>query len=215
MFVSLKPKGFSARYNAPMEAIFQLPPRLRPRHAAAGLLAFTVSCLAQSPVHGRKYKPPPPTAHIVITVEKGFNGKPIPNAAVVFHSTKEGKDNGNLELKTDPDGRATLDLIEIGSHVTVQVIATGFATHAEEFDVPGDSKEILVKMLRPRAQVSTYQDNDGKAADVKPGVQEHIKPAPATPPQNSPTAPLRTAPVANTPANTAVPKPSTSPGPQQ
>ena len=32
---------------------------------------------AQSAEHGRKYKPMPPTAHIVVTVEKGFNSKPL------------------------------------------------------------------------------------------------------------------------------------------
>ena len=132
-------------------------------------------------------------------MEKGFNEKAIPNAAVIFHSTKDGRDNGNLELKTDPDGRAALDLIEIGSHVTVQVIANGFATHAEDFDVMGDTKEVLVKMQRPRAQVSTYADNDGKAAQVKPGVQEHAKPTAATPQPVSPTAPLQTTPVTSTP----------------
>jgi len=162
-------------------------------------LAATTAISAQDKVHGRKYKPPPPTAHIVVTVEKGSNDKAIPNAAVIFHSTKDGKDNGNLELKTDPDGRAALDLIEIGSHVTVQVIASGFATHSEEFDIPGDEKEILVKMIRPRAQVSTYTDNDGKAAEIKPGVQEHAKPTTATPPPTSLTQPLQTTPVTNTP----------------
>jgi hypothetical protein len=62
----------------------------------------------------------------------------------------------------------------------VQVIATGFATYATEFDVTTEPKELVVKLIRPRAQVSTYVDNDGKAAQVKPGVQEHVvgKPAP-------------------------------------
>jgi hypothetical protein len=32
----------------------------------------------------------PPTAHIVVTVEKGFNGKPLMNAAVVFHAVRNG-----------------------------------------------------------------------------------------------------------------------------
>ncbi len=35
--------------------------------------------------HGRKYKAPPETAHIEVTVLKGFNKKPIMNAAVIFH----------------------------------------------------------------------------------------------------------------------------------
>lgn len=167
-----------------------------------GAMVATSALSAQERAHGRKYKPPPPTAHIVVTVEKGFNDKAIPNAAVIFHSTKDGRDNGNLELKTDPEGRAALDLIEVGSHVTVQVIANGFATHAEDFDVMGDSKEILVKMQRPRAQVSTYVDNDGKASQVKPGVQEHVKPTTTSPRPASPTAPLQTTPLTSTPPAT-------------
>jgi hypothetical protein len=141
------------------------------------------SAVAQSEEHGRKFKPMPPTAHMVVTVQKGFNSKPLMNAAVIFHAVRDGKEDGNLEVKTDEDGKATIDVIEIGSHVNVQVIANGFATYAQEIDVDGPSKELLVKMQRPVAQVSKYTDNDGKPADVKPGVQEPahpLKPKPST-----------------------------------
>ena len=77
-----------------------------------------------------------------------------------------------------------MDFIEAGSHVTVQVIATGYATYAEEFDVSAADKDLLVKLKRPQEQVSNYQDNAGKAASVQPGVQEHVVPPPVkkTPP---------------------------------
>jgi hypothetical protein len=65
-------------------------------------------------------------------------------------------------VKTDPEGKATIDVIEIGSQVTVQVIANGFATYAGDMNVDGPSKELLVKLQRPKAQVSDYEDNDGK-----------------------------------------------------
>ena len=139
---------------------------------------------------GRKYKAPPETSHIEILVVKGFNGKPIPNAAVIFHPVKDGRDEGNLEIKTDPDGKATIDVIPTGSAVTLQVIAPGFATHAEEFVLGDSSKSILVKMLRPQAQVSAYQDNRGKPSEMPPGVQEPVKPTPppvsSTPPATPP-----------------------------
>jgi hypothetical protein len=138
---------------------------------------------AQSEVHGRKYKPLPPTSHIVVTVLKSFNGKPLENAAVVFHAVREGKNDGNLEVKTDSEGKATIDVIEMGSHLTVQVIATGYATAAQAFDVDSPNKELLVKLIRPRAQVSVFEDNDGKPAQVKPGVQE--PPKPTVPPSTS------------------------------
>ena len=71
---------------------------------------------------------------------KKFNGKPIVNAAVIFNSTLDGKDEGNLEVKTDPDGKATIDVIPTGSTVRVQVIATGFATFADEYVVTEPSR---------------------------------------------------------------------------
>jgi hypothetical protein len=140
------------------------------------LLASVSSSIAQSETHGRKWKPLPATSHIVVTVKKGFNDKVMMNAAVIFHAVRDGQNDGNLEVKTDPEGKATIDVIEVGSHVTMQVIANGFATHAEEFDVDGPSKEVEVKMLRPQEQLSNYQDNGGKQSTVKPGVQEPPKP---------------------------------------
>lgn len=124
--------------------------------------------------HGRKWKPMPPTAHIVVTVEKAFNGKPIANAGVVFHAFRNGKDDGNLEVKTDPDGRAVMDLIEVGSHVEIQVIARGFATEGRSMDVTGPNAEMLIKVQRPRAQVSQFETDEGQAAQVKPGIQYHV-----------------------------------------
>ena len=126
--------------------------------------------------HGRKYKAPPETSHIEVLVIKGFNKKPIMNAAVIFHPIKDGQDEGALEVKSDPDGKAIIDVIPIGSKVRVQVIASGFATFAEDYTITETSRQILVKMARPQAQVSTYIDNSGKAAELQPGVQEPVRP---------------------------------------
>src|SRR5438309_6719807 len=141
----------------------------------------------EAPVkHGRKYKAPPATSRIEVTVVKKFNGKPISNAAVIFDAKLDGKDQGNLEVKTDPDGKASIDIIPTGSTVRVQVIATGFATYAEEYLVSEPSREITVAMIHPQEQVSSYQDNEGKAATRKPGIQEPIRP---TKPAAKPSAP--------------------------
>lgn len=121
---------------------------------------------------GRKYKAPPETSHIEILVLRDGNQKPIPNAAVVFHSSRNGKDEGNLEMKTDSEGKAVIDVIPTGSSLDVQVIANGFATFAETYKVDEASRMIEVKMLRPRAQVSTYVDTRGQAATRPAGVQE-------------------------------------------
>ena len=166
----------------------------------ASVLFLSASLQAQKEIHGRKYQPPPQVTHIVVTVQKNFNAKPIPNAAVIFHATKDGKSDGNLEIKTDPDGRAIMDFIEVGSHVTVQVIANGFATFADEFDATADDKTILVKMIRPREQISVYTNNEGKAAQETPGTQEPV--APGTPAQTGAPAPRTAPPPVDSPQTT-------------
>src|SRR3984885_13567577 len=120
--------------------------------------------------HGRKYKAPPDTSRIEVTVLKGFNKKPIDGAHVVFHPVKDGKDEGNLEIKTHPDGKAIIDVIPTGSAVRIQVLADGFAPFAEDYVINEPSREIVVSMIRPRAQISTYVDNSGKDSQIKPGV---------------------------------------------
>jgi hypothetical protein len=153
--------------------------------------------------HGRKYKPPPATSHIEVLVTKKSTGKPIPNAAVIFNPSKDGKDEGSLEVKTDPEGKAIVDVIPTGSLVRVQIFANGFATYAEDYLVSESSKQIAVTMVSPRAQISTYEDNQGKESQRKAGVQDdpttsqrkktqETTPAPAkpaTPDASSPAAP--------------------------
>jgi hypothetical protein len=169
--------------------------------------------------HGRKYKAPPETSHIEIDVIRSSNRKPIVNAAVVFHPVKDGKDAGNLEVKTDPDGKAIIDVIPTGSDVLVQVIADGFATFAQDYVINESTRTILVSMVRPRAQVSAYTDNSGKPATIQPGVQEpawptKAKPAPAAKPtpaaKPSPASPPASAAPASPPPSSSGPGPSAS-----
>jgi hypothetical protein len=129
--------------------------------------------------HGRKYKAPPETSHIEVTVLKDFNKKPIDGAHVILHPVKDGKDEGNLEIKTHQDGKAIIDVIPTGSKVTIQVFADGFATFAQDYQINEASRQIVISVVRPRAQVSTYVDNQGKPAQMKPGVQEPVRPKPA------------------------------------
>ena len=136
--------------------------------------------------HGRKYKAPPETSRIEIDVIRAANKKPIVNAAVVFHPVKDGKDAGSLEVKTDPEGKAVIDVIPTGSDVLVQVIADGFATYAQSYVINESSRTILVSMVRPRAQVSTYTDNSGKPSTIQPGVQEPVRPTKPAPKAQSP-----------------------------
>ena len=197
--------------------------RFHPALNIAVSLALTASLAAQdsSKGRGRKYKPPPETSHIEVLVTKGYNHKPISNAAVIFHElAADGSDDGNLEVKTDPEGKAIIDVIPIGTNLRVQVLAPGFATFAEDYQITENSRQIPITMLRPQEQISAYQDNSGKSSTAKPGVQEPIRPKSAptasksvkvppstTPPKAPPLPPSEQ----NTPSPVPNPPPTTQP----
>lgn len=195
-----------------------------PLRAFSALFTCFSSLVAPCQVgqHGRGYKEPPPTAPVVITVEKATNGKPMVSTSVIFRAVRNDSSDGNLEMKTDGEGRASIELLEVGSHVTVQVIAPGYATYATDFDLTREGKQLLVKLERPRSQVSTYGEADDRPAQVQPGVQEHVirkpgaspTPAAAPPAQQSPTSPLQTTPPVNTPGSMPAPASATPGSPQ-
>ncbi len=112
----------------------------------------------QSEPHMRKYKPEAPPAHIEVVVTKAINGKPVPNAAVIFHPMKGNKDEGNMEIKTNRDGVAILDLIPVGDTIRLQVIADGFQTFGKDFQIDSDNKQFAVKLQKPAKQSSIYAD---------------------------------------------------------
>jgi hypothetical protein len=157
--------------------------------------------------HGRKYKAPPDTSHVEVTVLKDFNKKPIDGAHVIFHPVKDGRDEGNWEVKTHEDGKAPIDIIPTGSKVTIQIIADGFSTYAGVYQIDEASRKIVISMIRPRAQVSTYIDNTGKPADLKPGVQDPVRPKPKTTTPATPSASSSA-----TPATPPAPNSSTNSG---
>jgi hypothetical protein len=113
----------------------------------------------------RKYKPPPPMSTVTVTVLRAVDGKPVKNAAVVFHPALGDTQEGNMELKTNDDGVAKMTIIPQGSEVLVQVIMEGYRTFGRKYDVPGSEKAITVKLLPPDQQYSIYTKNDS-GADV-------------------------------------------------
>ena len=68
-----------------------------------------------------------------------------------------------MELKTDADGRASADAIPYGG-VEVQVLAKGFQTFGEDYEVKQAEQEIMVKLKRPSGQYSIYDNHDDKKA---------------------------------------------------
>jgi hypothetical protein len=124
------------------------------------LIPLALNAMQDQPKRGRKYNPPPKTCKISITVIKATNEKPIENAAVVFHPMEGDKDKGNLELKTNEEGKAVIDVIPIGDTVRLQVIANGYQTFGDDYKIDSDSKEIIVKLKRPGRQYSIYEKHD-------------------------------------------------------
>jgi 5-hydroxyisourate hydrolase-like protein (transthyretin family) len=128
------------------------------RGATLLLALATVSSLhAQDRDRGRKYKAPPPVAKITVTVLRASNGQPIQNAAVIFHTFHDGKDQGNMELKTDEDGKTTINVIPIGDMVQLQVFKVGFQTYGKDFTNDQADRAFVVKIKPPNGQYSIYQ----------------------------------------------------------
>jgi hypothetical protein len=125
------------------------------------VVGVVFSAHAQETGRGRKYKPPPATCKITVTVTKANTGKPLENASVVFHPLENGKDKGNMELKTNEDGKVTIDVIPIGDQLRLQVLLEGYQTFGNDYDLPTDTKEIAVKLNRPQKQYSIYESHTG------------------------------------------------------
>jgi hypothetical protein len=162
--------------------------------AGFGLALSSLASHAQSDSsRGRKFKMPPPTGRVEVTILKDVNGKPIENAAVIFHPMQGEKDEGNMELKTNEDGKTVIDVLPIGGTVRMQVIARGFQTFGDDYKIDKDDMAIEIRMKRPGEQYSIYKKHDA--------AQEGGKDAQ---PQKSPDAPP--------PANSTPPASSNPPG---
>ncbi len=97
---------------------------------------------------------------IGISVIRASNGKPVPGAAVIFHPVDaKGHQEGVLELKTDQEGKTSLDVIPIGEMVRLQVIANGFQTFGNDYRADASAKEIVIRLKRPAEQYSVYKGN--------------------------------------------------------
>jgi len=137
---------------------------------ALGLMVGTVRAWAQDEDEG-------PMSNMRFVVVRDITGKPVKNAAVVLHPVnKKGKQSmGGLELKTDDDGKTWIDGIPYGQ-LRVQVLAPGFQTFGEDYEIRQPQTEITVRLKKPVGQYSVY------------GVQEKDKKTDPAQPQNPPPA---------------------------
>lgn len=116
-------------------------------------------------------KPAIPLSTVNFIVVRDENAKPIRNAAVVLHPVEDNgkQDRGGIELKTDPDGKANYDGVPYGK-MRIQVLAPGFQTFGNDYDIARPMMEITIKLKRPEKQYSIYEDHSGdkQPKDQKP-----------------------------------------------
>src|SRR5947209_14206417 len=95
-------------------------------------------------------------------VVKTQSGKPVERASVVVrfvegHSiVKLGKAiRTTFELRTNQDGEAKIPTIPQGK-IRIQVIAKGYQTFGEVFDVTQEEKDIDIKLNPPQQQYTAH-----------------------------------------------------------
>ena len=119
-----------------------------------------------------------PTAELSFLIVKEDNGKPVRNAAVIMHpvSDKGKQSRGGLELKTDSEGKASFDGVPYGK-LRVQVLASGFQTFGEDYDIDRAKMDFTIKLKHPQSQYSIYPDHaDQKKDDKSPPPDPNAKP---------------------------------------
>jgi hypothetical protein len=137
------------------------------RAVLAGALAFVgIAILLSSGSLTWAQDDAGPASSVKFMVVRDSDGKPVKYAQVVVHAVnRKGKaSKDEIELKTDADGRANADGIPYGS-VEVQVLAKGFQTFGEDYEVNKPALEITVKLKKPAGQYSIY---DEKKPEQKP-----------------------------------------------
>ena len=119
-----------------------------------------------------------PTATLSFVILKDESGKPVRNAAVVLHpvNMKGKQGRGGFELKTDNDGKTHFEGVPYGK-LRVQVLAPGFQTFGEDYEIGEPEKEITVRLKRPQKQYSIYDEHPEQKKDA-PSPQKD-----STPPQ--------------------------------
>ena len=101
-----------------------------------------------------------PASTLRFVVVRDSDGKPVRNAEVVLHPVKrKGKQaQGEMELKTDPEGKAKVDGIPYGP-LRVQVLAPHFQTFGEDYEINKPEMEFTVKLKHPGGQYSIYENH--------------------------------------------------------
>jgi 5-hydroxyisourate hydrolase-like protein (transthyretin family) len=119
----------------------------RSRNIGAMLVLLAVAAMAQHK-----------SSTLDFLIVKDANGKPVRNAEIVLHPVdKNGRQKDqSVELKTHEDGKASVNGIPYGK-LRVQVIAQGFKTYGEDYDISQPNHAITIKLQKPAEQYSIYK----------------------------------------------------------
>ena len=117
----------------------------------AALVAFAVGLLADTPL-------------TTLTVEvKSLSDHPVDRASVIVRFVKGRakmkfgkKIRTTWETRTNQEGLAKIPPVPQGA-IQVQVIAKGFQTFGQVFNVDEEQKTIEIKLNPPQAQYSSHQ----------------------------------------------------------
>jgi hypothetical protein len=123
-----------------------------------------------------KQSAPSQSSNLHFTVVKDDNNKPVRNASVILHPVgKDGKQSkGGFQIKTDNEGKVVSEGLPYGL-LRVQVLAPGFQTFGQDYQVNKADMEIEIRLKRPTDQLTVY--------DNVPGTQKSATPTPPAEPK--------------------------------
>ena len=125
------------------------------RQVLAGFVLLALACVVP-------LRADPPMTKLRVEV-KTLGDRPVERASVVVRFVKGRsvvklgkKVRTNWEIRTNSDGVARIPPVPQGK-ILVQVIAKGYQTFGETFDVDQEEKTIEVKLNPPQPQYSSHQ----------------------------------------------------------
>ena len=135
--------------------------------ARLALISLLVLGVAINAGAGKKKATPLATVNFIVVRDE--NDKPIRDAAVVLHPVNDdGKQQrAGTELKTDADGKISYDGVPYGK-LRIQVLAHGFQTYGDDYEINQPDMDITIKMKRPAGQYSIYEDHPAENKGQKP-----------------------------------------------
>ena len=118
------------------------------------LLLILPLCLSA----GNKKKAPEQFGSLSFVVLRDSDGEPVKNASVVIHFLRKdgSEESDGLQLKTDSDGRTSIDDIPYGT-LRLQVIAHRMQTYGDDVALNQAKEEFVIRLKPPADQITNYK----------------------------------------------------------